>query len=90
MGGNIFKDYVSPISRQNIRPTLKKYIEHLEYVFPKKAHIFKNFSPVGSVGKKAVSGDMDLAIDFKHFFHTLPKKGIHINGQRFRVTAIFF
>ena len=72
MGGNIFKDYVSPISRQNIRPTLKKYIEHLGYVFPKKAHVFENFHPVGSVGKKPVSGDMDLAIDFKHFFDGVP------------------
>ena len=68
MGGNIFKDYVSPISRQNIRPTLKKYIEHLSYVFPEKAHVFENFHPVGSVGKKPVSGDMDLAIDFEHLF----------------------
>ena len=68
MGGNIFKDHASPIKREDIRPTLKKYIAHLGFVFPKKAHVFENFYPVGSVGKKQVSGDMDLAIDFKHFF----------------------
>ena len=72
MGGNIFKDYASPIVRENIRPTLKKYIEHLGYIFPKKAHVFKNFYPVGSVGKKPISGDMDLAIDFKHLFDGEP------------------
>tara|TARA_Y100001963_G_C6757438_1_gene437648 strand:- start:596 stop:1456 length:861 start_codon:yes stop_codon:yes gene_type:complete len=83
MGGNIFKDYVSPISRQNIRPTMKKYTEHLGYVFPKKAHVFKNFYPVGSVGKKAISGDMDLAIDFKHFFENEPYNDIEL--RQFRI-----
>ena len=72
MGGNIFKDHASPIGRENIRPTLKKYIEHLGYIFPQKAHVFRNFYPVGSVGKKPVSGDMDLAIDFKHLFDGEP------------------
>ena len=72
MGGNIFKDYANPIPRENIRPTLKKYIEHLSYIFPEKSHVFENFHPVGSVGKKQVSGDMDLAIDFKHLFDNEP------------------
>ena len=72
MGGNIFKDSASPIPRENIRPTLKKYIEHLGTVFPSKAHVFKRFHPVGSVGKKSVSGDLDLAIDFKHLFEGTP------------------
>jgi len=68
MGGNIFKDFACPIKRENIRPTLSAYIKHLGIVFPKKAEVFKNFEPVGSVGKKDVSGDLDLAIDFSHFF----------------------
>jgi len=68
MGGNIFKDHASPICRGNIRPTLQYYIKHLGYIFPNKKKVFKNFYPVGSVGKKDVSGDMDLAIDFSHFF----------------------
>ena len=72
MGGNIFKDSASPIPRENIRPTLKKYIEHLGTVFPSKAHVFKSFHPVGSVGKKVISGDLDLALDFKHFFEGTP------------------
>jgi hypothetical protein len=72
MGGNIFKDYANPISRENIRPTLQKYMEHLAYIFPQKAEVFRNFCAVGSVGKKSVSGDMDLALDFKHLFEGKP------------------
>ena len=71
MGGNIFKDYASPITRDKIRPTLQKYMEHLGKVFPAKANVFKNFHPVGSVGKKEVSGDLDLAIDFSCFLRVL-------------------
>ena len=84
MGGNIFKDYASPISRENIRPTLKKYIEHLGYVFPEKAHVFENFHPVGSVGKKLVSGDMDLAIDFKHLFDDEPYNQVELRNYRIK------
>jgi hypothetical protein len=82
MGGNIFKDHASPIVRENIRPTLKKYIDHLGFVFPKKAHVFKNFYPVGSVGKKSVSGDLDLAIDFKHFFEKEPYNAPELSEYR--------
>tara|TARA_R100001079_G_scaffold100297_1_gene64687 strand:- start:4664 stop:5524 length:861 start_codon:yes stop_codon:yes gene_type:complete len=72
MGGNIFKGYAKPIVRENVRPTMSKYIEHLGFIFPKKAHVFKNFYPVGSVGKKEISGDLDLALDFKHLFDDEP------------------
>ena len=82
MGGNIFKDYASPIVRENIRPTLSNYIEHLGKVFPKKAHVFKNFYPVGSVGKKDVSGDLDLALDFKHLFDGEPYNDTELTHYR--------
>jgi len=82
MGGNIFKDFASPIARENIRPTLKKYMDHLGFVFPEKAHVFKNFYPVGSVGKKAVSGDMDLALDFKHLFEREPYNAGELSEYR--------
>ena len=72
MGGNIFKGYAKPIVRENIRPTLKKYIKHLGSIFPNKAHVFENFYPVGSAGKKQVSGDIDLALDFNHLFDNEP------------------
>jgi len=86
MGGNIFKDHASPIARENIRPTLEKYVAHLEYIFSEKAHVFKNFFPVGSVGKKLVSGDMDLALDFKHLFEGKPYNSEEL--QQFRVSPI--
>ena len=72
MGGNIFKDHAKSIVRENIRPTLDMYIKHLGSIFPKKAHVFENFYPVGSVGKKEISGDIDLALDFKHLFDNEP------------------
>ena len=84
MGGNIFKDYASPIVRENIRPTLKKYMDHLGLIFPEKAHVFKHFYPVGSVGKKAISGDMDLALDFKHLFEGEPYNATEL--RQYKIT----
>ena len=68
MGGNIFKDDASPIKRENIRPTYVEYVRHLGGIFPKKAGVFKYFTLVGSAGRKETSGDLDLAIDMRHFF----------------------
>jgi len=82
MGGNIFKDYASPISRQHIRPTLQQYMTHLGIVFPRKAHVFRNFYPVGSAGTKEISGDLDLAIDFEHFFDGEPFNEDEIRDYR--------
>lgn len=84
MGGNIFKDYASPILRENIRPTLKKYMDHLGHIFPEKAHVFRHFYPVGSVGKKPISGDMDLALDFKHLFEAEPYNATEL--QQYKIT----
>ena len=82
MGGNIFKGYAKPIVRENIRPTLKEYVKHLGSIFPKKAHVFDNFYPVGSVGKKQVSGDIDLALDFKNLFDNEPYNSVELADYR--------
>lgn len=68
MGGNVFADKTSSIKREYITPTLDKYFNELKHLFPKKANIFNtdHFIPLGSVGKKSVSGDIDLGIDVKH------------------------
>ena len=68
MGGNVFADKTSSIKREYIDPTLTKYFNELKQLFPKKANIFdtKHFIPLGSVGKKSVSGDIDLGIDIAH------------------------
>ena len=63
-GGNVFAGKTMSIKRENIQPTLATYFSELKSIFPKKASIFneKNFVPLGSVGKKAVSGDIDLGV----------------------------
>ena len=66
MGGNIFKDKATSISIENIQPTIDAYKKKLSGIFPMKAHSFNFFEPVGSAGKKTISGDLDLAIDHTH------------------------
>lgn len=64
-GGNVFAGKTAGIARENIKITLDKYFDELKNVFPKKADIFntKKFIPLGSVGKKPISGDIDLGVD---------------------------
>lgn len=64
MGGNVFKDNTSFIKIENILTTLNFYFDELESLFPNK-RIFNvnHFHLLGSVGKKPVSGDIDLGID---------------------------
>lgn len=68
MGGNVFAGKTTSIKREYIEPTLTKYFQELKRLFPKKADIFNtnHFIPLGSVGKKSVSGDIDLGIDIKY------------------------
>ena len=66
MGGNIFKNIATAIPRDRIEPTIKAYTKVLGEIFPMKAHSLSFFKPVGSAGKKPISGDLDLAIDWTH------------------------
>lgn len=66
MGGNIFKNKAISIPKHRIEPTIKAYKEFLGQIFPMKEHSLTFFKPVGSAGKKDVSGDLDLAIDSTH------------------------
>lgn len=63
MGGNVFKGKTDRIKAEYIPVTLDNYYKELSKLFPKKKDIFHQFKPVGSVGKKPTSGDIDLAID---------------------------
>lgn len=67
MGGNVFSGKTASIKKEHIGPTLDKYFNELKKIFPKKASIFNttHFIPLGSVGKKPMSGDIDLGIDAK-------------------------
>jgi hypothetical protein len=66
-GGNVFKGKTASIKLEYIGPTLDAYFKELKHIFPKKASIFNanHFHALGSVGKKPVSGDIDLGIDAK-------------------------
>ena len=67
-GGNIFKGQTDKIPLEFIQPTLDKYYEELNRLFPAHRDVFTKFEPVGSVGKKPFSGDVDLVIDSSEFF----------------------
>lgn len=69
-GGNVFSaDHeVDSIPRDFIEPTLEKYYEELSRIFPEHSQIFNEFVPLGSVGKKAKSGDIDLAVNVSSLF----------------------
>jgi len=65
-GGNVFGT-TSPIKKEYIQPTLKQFFKEFGEVFPKaKAH-FEGVRTLGSVGKKDVSGDIDLALSEDSF-----------------------
>ena len=66
MGGNIFKNKATSITKDRVAPTIEAYKNALGEIFPMKAHSLSFFEPVGSAGKKDVSGDLDLAIDWTH------------------------
>ena len=66
-GGNVFAGKTASIKLEYIGPTLDAYFKELKHIFPKKASIFnaQHFHALGSVGKKPISGDIDLGIDAK-------------------------
>jgi len=66
-GGNVFGTTDS-IAKENIEPTVEKFVDQLSRVFPAKASSFKTFEKLGSAGKKDVSGDIDLSYDIKNIF----------------------
>ena len=67
-GGNVFAGRTESIPREFIHPTLERYYQELKRLFPLKNRVFGSFKPVGSVGKKDLSGDIDLAIDSSDIF----------------------
>lgn len=67
-GGNIFGDKTDSIPLEFIQPTLEKYYEELGNLFPIHVGDFTTFRPLGSVGKKAKSGDIDLGVDVLELF----------------------
>lgn len=67
MGGHVFAGGSSPIRKEDIKPTLTRFIQDFLRVFPKAKGHFEGIKTLGSTGKKDVSGDIDLALDEKAF-----------------------
>lgn len=67
MGGHVFAGGSSPIKKEDIKPTLTRFIQDFLKVFPKARGHFEGIKTLGSTGKKEVSGDIDLALDEKAF-----------------------
>ena len=67
-GGNVFGGDTDRIARENIEPTLERYYKELQQVFPNAGISSNMFHPVGSVGKKSSSGDIDLAVSANELF----------------------
>ena len=66
MGGHVFNGQSSPIKKEYIETTLDCFLNELERIFPKYEECRMNFIVLGSVGKKDISGDIDLGFDEKY------------------------
>lgn len=67
MGGRVFGNGSDPIRKEFIQSTINHFINDFVELFPGVSKYFLNPQTLGSVGKKDVSGDIDLAIDEKCF-----------------------
>jgi hypothetical protein len=65
-GGNVFESS-SPIKKEDITPTMREFFKQFETVFPAARIHFEGIRTLGSVGKKEVSGDIDLALSEDSF-----------------------
>jgi hypothetical protein len=66
MGGNVFGTTAS-IKKEDIKPTLKEFLRQFKSIFPKAEPHFSQMKTIGSVGKKDVSGDIDLVLSASAF-----------------------
>ena len=65
-GGNVF-EASSPIRKEDITPTMQEFFKQFETVFPAARLHFEGMRTLGSVGKKDISGDIDLALSENSF-----------------------
>lgn len=83
MGGNVF-NFVGPIRKEHIEPTLLNFFADLKRIFPNAGPYFSQMKTLGSVGKKPMSGDIDLALS-GNAFDTIEDWGL----DRDRIITIF-
>lgn len=82
-GGNVW-DNSSSIKKEYIKPTLDMFKKEFTRIFPIASKHFSGVRTLGSVGKKDVSGDIDLAID-KSAFHDTDDWGL----DKARLTELY-
>lgn len=68
-GGNVWDNSAS-IKKENIKPTLDAFKKEFTRIFPVASKHFGGVRTLGSVGKKDVSGDIDLAMSKSAFTDT--------------------
>lgn len=61
-GGHVFGEGTDKIAREDIPNTLDAWCHEMQRIFPKVAKYFNKPQTLGSVGKKDLSGDIDIAI----------------------------
>ncbi len=85
-GGNVFGT-TDRIKKEDIPPTLGKFVEELGKIFPKKKNTFK-FQTLGSVGQKDESGDIDLGYDGNNLVKDgkADLEGWNIDSEEFQQT----
>lgn len=90
MGGNVFTGS-GPIKKEDIKPTLSRFLQDFIRVFPNAKGHFEGIRTLGSVGKKDVSGDIDLGLDEKAFKHIedwdLDKEDVNRYFEQFQKRA---
>ena len=64
-GGHVFGEGSDPIKKEDIPGTLKNFINEFAKIFPNSKNYLEPTHTLGSVGKKDISGDIDLAVDEK-------------------------
>lgn len=92
MGGFVFKESnVQSIKRENIQPTINQFIKEFIDIFPNTNHLFNPLVTLGSVGKKDISGDIDLGIDEKYLddvlYYNLDKDEVNSLFEKFKKRA---
>lgn len=92
MGGFVFKESnVQSIKRENIQPTINQFIKEFIDIFPNTNNWFNPLVTLGSVGKKDISGDIDLGIDEKYLddvlYYDLDKDEVNSLFEKFKKRA---
>lgn len=64
-GGHVFGEGSDPIRKEDIPGTLKNFITEFTGIFPNSKNYLEPTHTLGSVGKKDISGDIDIAVDEK-------------------------